>query len=145
MNWSRRRRFTSLSKDLYVRVMGRRRYPVTSSRFLTTYKSMGARNNFFPQGRGPAWIDNNHIFFGAYDVIIFEFREGGNCPRLPPFRAPMVWLYALPWAPAEIFPGGGQNYRHFKKLTRFRRVVQKSTIFRRASGANENFCVFVTF
>ena len=35
MNWSRRRRFTSLSKDLCV--IRRRRYPVTSSRFLTTY------------------------------------------------------------------------------------------------------------
>ena len=27
----------------------------------------------------------------AYDVIIFKFQGGGNCPRLPhPLRAPMV-------------------------------------------------------
>ena len=36
----------------------------------------------------------------------------------------------------------GGNHQHFKKLTRFRRAVQKSTIFRRAEGANENCCVF---
>ena len=31
----------------------------------------------------------------AYDVIIFKFQGGGNCPRLPRLRAPMAlnsWL-----------------------------------------------------
>ena len=35
-----------------------------------------------------------------------------------------------------------RNHKHFKKLSRFRRVVQKLTIFRRAEGINEIFCVF---
>ena len=40
----------------------------------------------------------------------------------------------------------GQNHRHFKKLTRFRRDVQNMTIFRRAEGTNEkNVCVFAPF
>ena len=38
------------------------------------------------------------------------------------------------------FSRGGQNHRRLKKLTRFRRAVQNMTIFRRAYGANENFC-----
>ena len=40
------------------------------------------------------------------------------------------------------FSRGGQNHRHVKKLTRFRRAVQKIDLFRRAEGANENVCVF---
>ena len=41
------------------------------------------------------------------------------------------------------FSRGGQNHRHVKKLTRFRRAVQKIDLFRRAEGANENVCVFL--
>ena len=43
------------------------------------------------------------------------------------------------------FSRGGQNHRHFKKLTGLRRVVQKIDHFAaRLEGAYENFCVFCT-
>ena len=40
---------------------------------------------------GGPWCENFRVFCTerAYDVIIFKFQGGGNCPRLPPLRAPM--------------------------------------------------------
>ena len=50
-----------------------------------------------------------------------------------------------PWAPAEIFPdGGGQNHRHFKKLTRFRRAVHKIDHFSASPRRKRKIlCVFL--
>ena len=44
------------------------------------------------------------------------------------------------WAPAEIFQqrGGGQNYQHLKKFTRYKRLI----ICRHNEGANEKFLCF---
>ena len=49
----------------------------------------------------------------------------------------------LPWAPAEIFPEGGKIIDTLKSRHVFGAPYQKSTIFWRAEGANENFCVFI--
>ena len=48
------------------------------------------------------------------------------------------------WVNAEIFAEEGKT-TNTKNLTRYRRAVQKMTIFQRAEGANENYCVFATF
>ena len=50
-------------------------------------------------------------------------------------------IHVHAWAPAEIFPEGAKP-PHFKTLKRFRCAVQNITIFRRAEGTNEKFCVF---
>ena len=47
---------------------------------------------------------------------------------------------------SQIFSRGGQNHQHFKKLTSFRRAVQKIDHCRRAAGANANIWdFFATF
>ena len=46
------------------------------------------------------------------------------------------------WAPAEIFPEGGKITDNLKSRHVFGAPYKKSTIFRRAEGANEKFCVF---
>ena len=46
------------------------------------------------------------------------------------------------WAPAEIFPEGGKVTDTLKSRDVFGAPYRKSTIFRRAEGANENFCFF---
>ena len=46
------------------------------------------------------------------------------------------------WAPAEIFPEGGKLTDTIKSRHVFGAPYKKSTIFQRAEGANEMFCVF---
>ena len=48
------------------------------------------------------------------------------------------------WAPADIFPEGAKPPTVLK-VDVFGAPCKQSTIFRRAEGANENFCVFATF
>ena len=51
-------------------------------------------------------------------------------------------LHVYSWAPAEIFPEGGKITDTLKSPHVFGAPYKKSTLFRRADGANENFCVF---
>ena len=44
-----------------------------------------------------------------------------------------------------MFPEGGKSSNTFKSQHVFGAPYKKSTIFRRAEGANENFAFFATF
>ena len=48
----------------------------------------------------------------------------------------------VPWAPAEIFPEGGKITDTLKSRHVFGAPYRKLTVYQRAEGANEKFCVF---